>query len=35
MSDIDWPLTITAIKDVLLDAAAVITAFVAVVELKR
>lgn len=35
MSDIDWPLTITAIKDVLLGAAAVTTASVAVVGLKR
>ena len=35
MSDIDWPLTITAIKDVLLGAAAVITASVAVVGLQR
>src|SRR5690606_18696022 len=35
MSDIDWPLTITAIKDVLLGVAAVVTASVAVAGLKR
>lgn len=35
MSDIDWPLTITAIKDVLLGAAAIVTASVAVIGLKR
>lgn len=35
MSSIDWPLTITAIKDVLLGGAAVVTASVAVAGLKR
>lgn len=35
MPPIDWPLTITAIKDVLLGVAAVVTASVAVAGLKR
>ena len=35
MSSIDWPLTITAIKDVLVGGAAVVTASVAVAGLKR
>jgi hypothetical protein len=35
MSDIDWPLTITVIKDVLLGGAAVVTASLAAVGLKR
>lgn len=35
MSPIDWPLTITAIKDLLLGGAAVATASVAVAGLKR